>query len=83
MQALVQLSEDLKWSSVMAGCNGAWCVPRPALAEKQLTTLLQQLDNQHALDSKQLALVRHFYTDLLVRVHTCIRQDRFGVHGCV
>ena len=81
VQAVEQLSKDSRWLNIMAECEGAWCLPRHALAQQQLTTLLQQLDKQHALDSSQLALIRHFYTDLLVSKHACTTTKAYHIRN--
>ena len=72
MQALVLLSKDSDWLNIMAKCEGAWSLPKHALAQQHLEPLLQDLDSQGALSGKEVALIRHFYRDLLVSTHAHI-----------
>ena len=72
VQALMLLSKDSRWLNVMAKCEGAWCLPKHALAKRHLEPLLQDLDSHGALSGTELTLIRHFYTDLLVSKHTHI-----------
>ena len=70
IQTLEELSCHAAWLQCMTRCQGEWCKPCPA-AQDQLQPLLSKLKLKRMLSSNQLATIKHFYTESLVRLHFC------------
>ena len=66
LQALLQVSSDPDWSSLMASSQSSRAQTKRAVAQDQLQPLLDQLQACRALNSAKLSLIRNYYTTLLV-----------------
>ena len=69
LQALVQVSSDPDWSSLMSSSQILRAQTKRAVAQDQLEPLLDQLQACRALNSVKLSLIRNYYTILLVSLH--------------
>ena len=83
LQALVQVSSDPDWSSLMSSSQMSRAQTKRAVAQNQLEPLLDQLQACSALNSAKLTIIRNFYTTLLVSLHKAQSCSMYQVHRTV
>lgn len=83
LQALLQVSSDPKWSSLMASSQSSRAQTKRAVTQDELEPLLDHLQACRALNSAKLSLIRNYYTTLLVSLHKAQICNLYKVYRTV